>query len=265
VVPTSLVSVTTFLLLLLPGIILELLRQQSRPGRADSVFVETARVLLGGAAITGVTLMLLGGIRTITPAVLADPRGLLVKPHYVADHLWLTGWTVALFLLISLTMSALCYAIAPAPGLTGRIHMESAWVATFSRLPQRLHGQIIRTQLQVELDDGSTYLGIRDAYSAEAAMADRELVLAAPLHIRPANGQFVPLEEGWQRIIIPASQIRTIMVRFIGGTPSPMPTTPPRGRRILRFFTELTTDPKRLSIALAVEVAVPVIIGLAIG
>jgi hypothetical protein len=265
VVPTSLVSVTTFLLLLLPGIILELLRQRSHPGRADSVFVETARVLLGGAAITGVTLVLLGGIRTVAPAVLADPRGLLVKPHYVADHLWLTGWTVALFLLISLTVSALCCAIAPAPGLTGRIHMESAWVTTFSRLPQRLHGQTIHTQLQVELDDGSAYLGIRDAYSAEAAMADRELVLATPLHVRPADGQFVRLEEGWQRIIIPASQIRTIMVRFIGGTPSPTPATPPRGRRILRFFAELTTDSGRLSIALALEIAVPVIIGLAIG
>jgi hypothetical protein len=95
-------------------------------------------------------------------------------------------------------------------------------------------------------------------------MADRELVLAAPLHVRPADGQFVPLEEGWQRIIIPASQIRKTMVRFIDRTPSSTQAAPPRGLRILRFFAELTTDPGRLSVALAVEIAGLVTVGLAV-
>ncbi|MBQ1065232.1 hypothetical protein KBX39_00130 [Micromonospora sp. D75] len=258
-----------FLLLVLPGIALELLRQRSRPGRADSVFVETARVLFGGAAVTVLTLLVLGLIRTAAPAVMLDPRQLWLEPRYVADHLWLTVCSLTLFLLVSLTLATLCYALLPAPGLAGNVHMESAWVSTFSRLPQRLYGQqdasspgfSIRTQLQVELTDGTAYLGIRDTYSADAALVDRELVLAPPMHVRRAEGSFEPLEPGWQRIILPASQIRTILVRFIQGAPSATPS-PLRGRRITRFFGALIIDPWRLAAILGLEILIPLALGI---
>lgn len=147
--------------------------------------------------------------------------------------------------------------------------MESAWVSTFSRLPQRLYEQQdeslagfgIRTQLHVELTDGTAYLGIRDTYSADAALVDRELVLAPPLHMRHAEGSFEPVEPGWQRVIVPASQIRTIMVRFTRGAPS---ATPPqlRGRRASRFFGALITHPRGLAVILGLEIVIPLAIGL---
>ncbi|MBQ1019800.1 hypothetical protein KBX71_18300 [Micromonospora sp. D93] len=260
---------TIFVLLVLPGIALELLRQRSRPGRADSVFVETARVLLGGAAVTVGTLLPLGLIRTAAPAVMLNPRQLWIEPRYVADHLWLTLWSLVLFLLVSLTLAALCYALLPAPGLAGNVHMESAWVFTFNRLPQRLYDQQdasspgfgIRTQLQVELTDGTAYLGVRDTYSADAALVDRELVLAPPLHVRRAEGPFEPLEPGWQRIIVPASQIRSIMVRFTRGAPSAT-ASQLRGRRTTRFLAALVTDPQRLAVILGLEILIPLALGI---
>jgi len=173
---------------------------------------------------------------------------------------------------VSATLAALCYALAPTPGLAGRVLMESAWVTTFSRLPQRLReeqpgtlrdGRII-TQLQVQLTDGSEYLGMRDAYSAETAMSDRELVLAQPLQSKPVDGPFAPMDQGWQRIIIPASQIRSIAVRFAaapqGGQPGPVE----RGTWLTKTAYTWTTSPARLAAVLAAELVLPVAIGTAI-
>ncbi|BAL87814.1 hypothetical protein AMIS_25940 [Actinoplanes missouriensis 431] len=270
--PATFVSLSIVILLLLPGIILELLRQRSRPGRMDSVFVETSRVLLGGAFVSAATLVLLGIIRTLTPAVLADPRRMWTVPHYVANHLWLTGWTITLFLIVSATLSALCFAVTPTSGLAGRVFPESAWVAVFGRLPQRLidngttvsPGHRIVTQLQVELLDGSAYVGVRDAYSADAALADRELVLAPPLQVRPTEGDWTALDPGWQRIIIPAAQIRNILVRF-----AELPSQPgaPARRPPVRFTATVSrwaASPRLLASLLAAEILVPIAVGVGI-
>ncbi|CCH29164.1 DUF6338 family protein [Actinosynnema sp. NPDC047251] len=273
--PTTPVAIGIFLLMVVPGIALELLRQRARPGRQDSVFVETSRVLLGGVLLSGTSLLVLGLLRTTTAAPLADPRELFTRNSYLPDNLWLVGTTAALFVTISITSAALFYSLFPYQGLQGEIAQESAWVTVFARLAGRveaekrelLRGKRLITQVQVDLDDGTGYIGTRESYSADVVPENRELVLTRPLRRVDADGTELPLDESWERVIVGNDKVRAIRVLFMtvdnkASAPAHRVLTNSRRDHAIAFARFCTTDPRCLTALLAAQTAIPALLGV---
>lgn len=271
--PATPVAVAIFLLVVFPGIVLELLRLRARPGRAESIFTETSRILVGGIALSTVTLLVLGALRSLPGSPLPDPRAILIDRLYVPNHLWATGFGTVLFLTLAGTLALLHFQLSPRHGLPGAIEHESAWVTVFARFAQRAHtenaetlrGKRIVTQVQVDLEDGSGYIGTRESFSSDTALDNRELVLTAPLHRVTPDGEQLPFDSGWNRVIIAQDRIRAIRVRFT--TEEAEEDTPPRRTPVAEVLNErvrrLVATPGRTACLLAVQVALPAAIAWA--
>ncbi len=89
--PGTVVGVAFLLVVLTPGAILELLRQRRRPGRIDSTFVETVRVILSGVVLSGVSLLVVGAIATAAPSSIVNIRAMLLTSDYIPNNLWTTN------------------------------------------------------------------------------------------------------------------------------------------------------------------------------
>lgn len=274
--PTTSAGIAIFILMVVPGIVLELLRRTARPGREESVFVETSRVLVGGVTLTIATLVCLGAVRTAVGSPIADPRRLLTQQNYVPDHLWTVVLAVALFIGVSTTLAALFFVLFPFGGLNGRVAPESAWVTVFARLaerlreenPEALRGKKIITQVQASLADGTGYLGTRESYSADLTPEGRELVLAKPLFRVSVEGELAALDESWQRVVLTNEKINAIQVKFSavhddsGGPAHRMPK-PSTGTLVQRALRRLTSDPLCLTGLLLAQLLIPLVIGWA--
>lgn len=273
--PTTPAAIAIFVLVVFPGVALELLRLRARPGRVEGVFVETSRILVGGVALSAVTLLVLGALRTMPGSPLPDPRGILIDKMYVPNHLWSTGLGTALFLSLSCTLALLHFQLSPRHGLPGAIEHESAWVTVFARLAQRaraenaeaLRGKQLITQVQVDLEDGSGYIGVRESFSSDTALKDRELVLSAPLHRVTPDGERLPFDDGWERVIIAQDRIQAIRVRF---TAEDTPDTGEAEHRrpsalapVLRRVPRLVASPRWTAGLLVAQVVLPAVVAWA--
>lgn len=67
--PSTTAAVVGFLLLVVPGLAFELMRQRVRPPRPDSVFVEIARVVFVGITVSGLSLSLLSVVAVVRPTL----------------------------------------------------------------------------------------------------------------------------------------------------------------------------------------------------
>jgi hypothetical protein len=267
-------SIAIFVLMAVPGIVLELLRRTARPGREESAFVETGRVLVGGVLLSTAALVCLGAVRSAVGSPISDPRLLLTQQNYVPDHLWMVVFDVALFIGVSSTLAALFFTLLPFGGLSGRIAPESAWVTVFARLVDRLHaeqpdalrGKKIITQLQVDLTDGTGYVGVRESYSADLAPEGRELVLAKPLFRVSSEGAIIELDESWQRVVLTNDKINSIRVKFSvaddeSGNPAHRVVKASAGTVFQRTVHKVGGSPLGLLALLVAQLLAPLLIG----
>lgn len=267
--PTTPAAIAIFLLMVFPGIVLELLRLKARPGRRESIFTETSRILVGGVALSATSLLVLGGLRSLPRSPLPDPRAVLTDKLYVPDHLWSIGLATVLFLTLSTTFALLYFQLTPRHGLPGVIEHESAWVTVFARLAERAHaenadalrGKKLVAQVQVDLEDGSGYIGIRESFSADPALEDREIVLAAPLYRVSPDGERLPATDDWERVIITQDRIRAIRVRFVAeeACATDLTVHTPWIQRIQRLPNRLLASPGWTIGLLAVQIALPAV------
>lgn len=219
--PGTIASIVFLLLVATPGIIVELLRQRYRPARADSTFVETARVTAAGVVLGGIALMLLGLIETLSDGAVVDFRRLLLEPTYLPDNLWFTGASAALFVTISTNLGFLYFSVFQYPG-SPVVAAESGWATVFGRLEDELKRQVavelpgkkLVTQVQVMLKDGTGWIGIREAYSVDIDPKLREIVLSNPLIRINSDGFQTELDGGWRRIVIAGENIVSTAARF---------------------------------------------------
>jgi Family of unknown function (DUF6338) len=229
VVPATSAAVVTFLLLVTPGTAFELLWQRTRPRRDESTFLEINRVLLTGVLFSGAAAATLVLAESVAPGTIVDIGRLVAQGGgYVAEHPVLCVRTLALALVIALLYAAAAHDVLTAPG-SRRIGQESGWHTAFGRLA----APGVRVFLSVQLKDGSTVTGYSAAYSTDPDPGKRDLVLRAPLHIRPP-GAAPPheLDQSWQVMLLSGAEISTIAAAYVG---SARTTRPGRGRQLVRW------------------------------
>jgi uncharacterized protein DUF6338 len=124
VIPATVGGVVTLVLLVLPGLAFELIRQRRRSGRSDSTFVEISRVLVAGLGLGGITITVLAGVSLIGPRSMVSVTGLITNENWLGQHLLVSGWTAWAYGLVSVTLAALVAAVLPGTNAVGRQHLH---------------------------------------------------------------------------------------------------------------------------------------------
>jgi hypothetical protein len=212
-VPATVGGVVVLLLLVVPGIWYELLRQRYRPGRDDSAFIEISRILMAGVVISGLAITVLALVRLLGPRMVADIGSLVSNPAYFGQHLHLVGLTLVFFMILSLTIAPIWVHLTATKGLQSGVRPESAWVTAFSRVPaEAAHRSGFEwrghVDLEVHLSGGAPPLRGRLAgYSTQLELEDRELTLGIPLT------SFDHASKSWRPVDSDAGTVSLIVLR----------------------------------------------------
>lgn len=212
--PTSLVGLLIFVVLLAPGFTFVTRRETRFVPRTSSVLRETAGIVLASLVSNCVVLALFGVVRAVTVDHTPDVGKLVSEPgRYISDDLGYVSIWVASLLGLSTALAALA-AVPPSPIITAwrrlpdwlqpawleslgnPIIYRSAWDQLRSLTPSDGNGAF-EVWLLCELHDGTILTG--ELYSLNPDVeedADRELVLVAPIERRPPDGEVSMLDVG---------------------------------------------------------------------
>lgn len=214
--PTTLVGLLLFVVLLVPGFVHYVQRRSTIPQRELSPLVETATLVTVSIATNGMTLAAFGILRMTISRHTPEIRRLLLEgSRYSAPRLgYLALWGAGL-LLVSCAL-AFALSIRPRPlrwfseQFTPAIVDVSAWYHVFEEGPRDAS-----VYVGCELKDGTYFGGTLEWYSTEVAeTADRDVVLAAPITVRPADGESREIGDV-SRLVISARELSRVYVSYI--------------------------------------------------
>jgi hypothetical protein len=214
-IPAGAFGIVVFFLFVAPGICYELLRDRTRLPREESTFVHISRVLLSGIFITVISVFLMALVRWISPTSLLNLPDLLRRPTaYIADHAVLVGWTLFVQLALSASLAVVFSDVVTSRAAKGRpIHQADAWHAICEEAAEPFE----YVKLSVHLKSGRDILGIYVGASTDLDPTKRELILGAPLEDRKAGSdRAVSMNEAWQRIVVPGSEIEYFAASYVG-------------------------------------------------
>jgi hypothetical protein len=218
--PSTFLGLLLFLWLITPGFLYNLLAARRRIVQPASTFQEITRVVLASALFSGVAgAIVLGGEWLIFRggfqlARAVDGGALYLRQHY----LWVAG-------LLTTQVVLACLMAWGADGIfkwhtrhsTGRaaprLKAESAWTPILSA-PKAAHAYV-----WLRLKSGIELIGSVEAFGHEIAVADRELVLTAPIKIKEAGGEVADVP--WQHLVIGGGDIESLAVKYVRDTPAP--------------------------------------------
>lgn len=234
--PTNLVGLLLFVVLLAPGFLHVLRREAEHPQRPISAFRETVAVALVSVVCDLAALGLMIPLRALAPDRTPDVGALIRDPdNYGRGHYaLLMGWGLSLLAAACLLAIALAnreftnragHGIRRIPGLrwlapqpARRVHPKSAWRRLFedhNHLGSRIH-------LGCELDDGSHLAGWLYSYNPdEPETGDRDLVLTPPLTMVAVGATEAQPLEGVGAVIVSARRIVSLHVAYVD-SPSPV-------------------------------------------
>jgi hypothetical protein len=202
VVPSSLLGLALFVVLLAPGLAYVLRHEQVVPARAYSGFRESLRVIFVSVACLTVTALLLALLRGLFPAitpdvgdVIKDPSGSVRRHH--AELAW---WALA-----SVLFATLLGAVVADPRVVGFLHATSKaksvrWltgatntgirpVSAWYRVMHLFDDNQGPVMVGSQMDDGTYVEGRLFSFNAAAEdHQDRDILLSAPLYVTTVDG-----------------------------------------------------------------------------
>lgn len=221
--PSTFVGLLLFLWLVTPGFVFNWAANRRRALHTETTFHEVSRVVLASAAfstVTGLLVALIGaGIGLVRPTLGIDlGRVLTTDQPYLRDNL---GVAIAYLLLQVVAACGLALGadwairkrITKRQGTPPKLRAESAWTAPFGSRPAGASAHA-----WVRLKSGLELRGKVAAIGHDIPIADRELVLTMPLHIRPPGGHMQELQ--WQTVIVQGPDIDALAVKYQRDVPS---------------------------------------------
>lgn len=231
-IPQTAIAFLAFILLVVPGISFELLRQTRRPSFEQTALEELARVVLASVAFTGAASFILGVFGSFVDGVVIDPQ--LLAPQglgwYWRSHAGVVVTTVVLELTIATTLALLVHRSLNHPekrGFAGRtVRLVAKWLRhgageQVERFPvwrtlfRDLRPRGADTKLTVLKKDGTLVTGLLAAYSPGGSGDDREIAIRQPIEIfRPGYVTPRGLDPGWKVMLISAVEISEIFLTW---------------------------------------------------
>ena len=236
--PMTLVGVAIFVIFLTPGFVY-LVRTETRlPERRYSPLRETVTIVSVSLAVNGIILGLFAILRYLLPTITPDAGEIVREPgiYFQSNYAEVTLWSAGL--LLAAACLAAVVAVPPEwssrgaskikfwPGpaiatfiatrrLQGPIEQLSGWGFAFTKRPHH------RVYVGLDLKDGTYLYGPLFAFSTDLEENDaRSIQIGRPVKIRPP-GDDITATEDWDvdRVIVSASQIKTISVRYVSSKP----------------------------------------------
>ena len=227
-VPTSLLGLLLFVVLLWPGFVYSTLRGRLRPERTVSPLREVVSIVTASLTVLALTAVVFAVVRVLLPGHTPAVGALVRTPGtYAQEHYQLLSWWGAGLVLLALLTSAALAApgtsrsLARLPGLRGlvtpRAHSSemSAWWVAFTEYDV----DIATCHVGCVLNDGGYYSGWLNSFSqAGNDGPDRDLTLGAPIRYRPAGETADQELTGVGVVVLSARQIATVLVTYVDAT-----------------------------------------------
>jgi uncharacterized protein DUF6338 len=233
-VPTTVVGVLLFVLLLAPGFAYMLRRRRERPAAAVSSFQETVTLALVSLACDIIVLLAFALLRALLPNHTPDVGALIRGPEqYLEQHYAAVG-----FWLLSLLLVACLLAVALASREVGagatKLVRRLSWLSWLAPKPDSgpqsisLWWKLFEwykdgpIHVGCELDDGSFVAGWLWSYNHnEPESPDRDLAVSAPITFRAAGSDTAVTLERVNVVAISARRIVSLHVSYvIDGAPA---------------------------------------------
>jgi MFS family permease len=224
--PTSLLGLLLFVVLLAPGFCYVLRQEQRQPGHAVSVFRETVTLTITSILCDLTVAALVAVLRIRFPRAVPDIGQLVRDPADYARARYATlGWWSAGLLAAACLLGLLLASVDLTgtlercsrvrwlgwllPPVSTSVRLESHWWWLFRQYPRR------RKYVTCHLDDGSYLSGWLVSYATMAdETPDRELVLTRPLYHRPPDSDEEQALD-YDAAAISARHIVSLLVRYM--------------------------------------------------
>lgn len=234
-IPSDLTGLLLFVILLLPGFAYNSVRARRRPDRQLTALQETVIIVTASLAALVATGVVFAIIRTLLPGVTPDVRAALFSTHaYLQGHYVQTAWWAVAFLAVAI-LGAIGVAEAQESRWLSRSRYlrglaappdpstQSGWWIAFRPGLDAGH----QVHVGCTLDDGSYVSGRLRSYSQVAEdTADRDLVLRAPIMVRPPGATEAREVPNVTWMTVSARHIITMAVTYVGRVPSSQPQQP---------------------------------------
>lgn len=214
-IPSDLTGLLLFVILLLPGFAYNSVRARHRPDRHLTSLRETVVAVAASVAALIATGVLFAIIRALFPAVTPDVRAALFSTHaYLQAHYAQTAWWAIAFLAAAI-LGAIGVAEAQESQWLSRPpdpSTQSGWWIAFDS------GVNAKDEVHVgcTLDNGSYVSGRLHSYSQVAEdIPDRDLVLRAPIKVRPRGAAEASEIDKVTLMTISARHIVTMVVTYV--------------------------------------------------
>jgi hypothetical protein len=227
-VPTTVLGVLLFVVLLAPGFAHTLVKERRSPRQIFSVFRETVSLVLVGLVADTVCLLLFFLVHTIAPDILDVTKFLRDPGGYAAAHYVRLTLLVVVLLGIA-TVGAAVAAAKPVrrlrrrPGAGEHPAQLSAWWLLFTANPGS------RVHLGCLLDDGSYVAGmLRSFNQAGDDVQDRELTLTGPVTYRAPGASQAAELPGVGAVAVSARRLQLVTVSYVIKDETEEETSEPR-------------------------------------
>lgn len=232
-IPSDLIGLILFVILLLPGFAYNSVRARRRPDRQLTTLQETVIIVTTSLVALAATGVIFATIRALLPGVTPDVRSALFSTRaYLQGQYVRTAWWAIAFLAFAI-LGAIGVAEAQESRWLRRSHYlrrlaappdpstQSGWWIAFSPGLDAGH----ELHVGCTLDDGSYVSGRLRSYSQLAEdTADRDLVLRAPIKVRPGGATETREVQNVTLMTVSARHIVTMAVTYVDRTSSSWPT-----------------------------------------
>jgi hypothetical protein len=220
-IPTTSAGFLAFLLMVLPGLLFELIRDSGKPAAERSPFREICWVAIIGITATTLSIIVVALIARIQPDWFPDVRSwALDSSAYQKIHFELLLRTT--FIVVAL---GCMFAVFASFSFRHRDKRNTVPVkittspALFNALFLNVKGHEKLPLATVIKRDGSRILGVVVEHDPKASQDQGWLVLEGGLRsFNPTNDPEITTEQGWQRVAVPYSEISELWIRFIDKT-----------------------------------------------
>lgn len=210
--PSTWVGVVLFLVLIGPGALFDLLSDRRRAHPKETALREASRIVLASLCFSGLGFAVLAAAGSMDARWAPDLGALLRDPHgYALERYPLLIWSAAVEFAVACAAAGGFHYLLRWRQKTS-MRTVSLWHAAFHEDAPK--GDFL-PYVRVRLTNGAVWTGYVAHASTDLELADRELVLSAPLWCKlKDDAALAPVPAEWSRVVFPGSVVENIAVSY---------------------------------------------------